>query len=107
MTEYQTDALTPEHVDLTKPLSEDMKLWLLNRNRSDLLEQNAALLAKEAPSDEPPTGSTESPGDDDEDDYENWTVKELAEEAGARSLTKSGTKDELVARLRAHDEGAL
>lgn len=99
MTEYQTDALTPEHVDITKPLSEEMKLWLLNRNRSDLLEQNAAVLAKEMPADESPESPT-----DDEDDYDNWTVKELAEEAGARNLTKSGTKDELIARLRAHDE---
>lgn len=36
--------------------------------------------------------------------YEEWTVKELSEEAQARGLKKSGTQEELVNRLYDHDK---
>lgn len=36
-------------------------------------------------------------------DYESWTVEQLRDELGTRQLTKSGTKPELVARLREDD----
>lgn len=36
--------------------------------------------------------------------YEDWSKAELAEEAENRGLAKSGTKEELVARLQEDDE---
>lgn len=109
--EYQTEALTPDHVDVTQPLSDDMKEWLQNRNRHDLLERHAQYMAQQASATDKPepdeAGTPASPPepdeDEDEDDYNNWTVKELAAEAEDRGLAKSGTKDELIARLRAND----
>jgi hypothetical protein len=41
-----------------------------------------------------------------DDEYEDWTVDELKEELGNRSLPVSGKKAELVQRLNAADEGA-
>lgn len=37
-------------------------------------------------------------------DYDNWTVVQLREVLAHRELPVSGTKAELIARLRAHDE---
>lgn len=39
-----------------------------------------------------------------EPDYENWTVKQLQAVLAERELPTSGTKTELVARLRTHNE---
>lgn len=36
--------------------------------------------------------------------YEKWSAKELKAEANARGLETDGKKDDLVARLYAHDE---
>lgn len=41
-----------------------------------------------------------------EDDYEAQTVEELRDELSDRGLSKSGNKDELVARLRENDREA-
>jgi len=42
--------------------------------------------------------------DDRADDYDEWTNDELREELEKRELSKSGNKDELIARLREDDE---
>lgn len=39
-----------------------------------------------------------------EPDYESWTVKQLQAVLAKRELPTSGTKPELVTRLRTHDE---
>lgn len=39
-----------------------------------------------------------------EPDYETWTVTQLREVLADRELPVSGTKSELIARLKAHDE---
>lgn len=39
-----------------------------------------------------------------EPDYEGWTVAQLREVLAKRELPTSGTKPELVTRLRTHDE---
>lgn len=39
-----------------------------------------------------------------EPDYENWTVAQLREVLANRELPVSGTKAELITRLRTHDE---
>lgn len=36
-------------------------------------------------------------------DYQDWTKAELSAELESRGLPKSGTKDELIARLEADD----
>lgn len=42
-------------------------------------------------------------GDEPDDDYENWTNEDLRDELENRDLSKSGNKQELVARLREDD----
>lgn len=118
MTDYQQEALTPDHVDLDKPLSDDMKTWLINRNRADLVEENARRLgAKEDQAREAATaaantaqaqnaeaaGQAAPDASAADDDYDQWTLAELQEEAAERKLAKSGTKAELIDRLRAND----
>ncbi len=39
-----------------------------------------------------------------EPDYESWTVKQLQAVLAERELPTSGTKTELITRLRTHDE---
>jgi hypothetical protein len=45
----------------------------------------------------------EAGDDDDQDDYEEWSLDDLKEELGQRSLSVKGTKRALVARLRKDD----
>lgn len=47
-----------------------------------------------------------APGEvtEEEAEYADWKLADLQKEAGARGLSKSGTKDELAARLQAHDD---
>lgn len=51
-------------------------------------------------------------GDGDEEDgdevapYEEWDYAELKEEAGTRGLSKSGSKEQIIARLQEHDASA-
>ena len=41
--------------------------------------------------------------DDDQDDYDEWSLDDLKEELGQRSLAVKGTKRALVSRLRKDD----
>jgi hypothetical protein len=52
-------------------------------------------------------GNSDQSGPDDkpDDDYEELTNDELRELLGERELSKSGNKEELIARLREDDEG--
>lgn len=43
------------------------------------------------------------PAEDEDADYSDWTKDELVAEAERRGLSKSGTKDELIARLDSDD----
>lgn len=51
-------------------------------------------------------------GDEGEEDgdevapYEEWDYAELKEEAGTRGLSKSGSKEQIIARLQEHDASA-
>lgn len=51
-------------------------------------------------------GEEDDEEEDDGDEYGEWDKDELAEEAEARGLKKSGTKAQLVARLVEDDESA-
>lgn len=48
-------------------------------------------------------GSADGANSDQQDDYDDWTNSELSKELENRALPKSGTKAELVERLRAND----
>ena len=56
----------------------------------------------------PEPASEENGGEDTppEPDYEEWTVEQLKEQLVARSLAKSGKRDDLVQRLREDDATA-
>jgi hypothetical protein len=45
-------------------------------------------------------------GDEEDESYESWSVDALKEELGNRGLTKSGSKEQLIARLEEDDETA-
>jgi hypothetical protein len=73
---------------------------------------SAAHVAPDPSDDDAPSGSDalgEPDGDgSDEDDeegdsYADWTVDDLKDELGARELSKSGNKPELIARLEESD----
>lgn len=55
------------------------------------------------PVDDLGSGAQEAPAPAPEDGYEDLTNEELREELESRGLTKSGNKEELIARLREAD----
>lgn len=75
-------------IDLTKPLSDEDREYLDTRSRQDLIALN-----------------DEQFGDSDEaeDEYSDMTNEALRAELGERELSQSGTKAELIARLREDD----
>ena len=82
-------------VPMNRALSEDDRVYLHARGQHqtvDMLDERFGVA---------------SDSDDNEvavdNDYENWTVKDLQDESDERGLPRSGKKDELVARLREHD----
>lgn len=86
-------------IPMDQPLSDEDRQYLLDRDRRDLIahidEMNSPAEADES-------------GDGDGDDYDTWKKDDLVEEATKRELDASGTKAEIIARLReddAEDEG--
>lgn len=93
------------YVDPSKPLSDSDRAYLLSRGydetvsnwdtrlgrmNDDIVEVPAELVIDE----------------DDEDDYDDeskWTYQDLQQEARDRQLSAGGKREEIVARLRAHD----
>lgn len=82
-------------VDLTKPLSDDDRAYLLSRG------QNAMVTRMDEQFAEPEPAS--APEQEQSDGLENMTVDELKDLLRTRNLPVGGTKDELVSRLREAD----
>lgn len=95
-------------VDLTKPLSEDDKLWLCTVNRQHDVDENQKRFA--AAAQEEPPDELEQPLVE-EDDYDAWKVSELRHEAESRDpvvdLTGKTRKEEIIAALRQWDSENL
>jgi len=116
-------------IDLTKPLSERDREYLLARGREQQVFNNDAQFTNDPEAraralyipgtaidkaegvlDTPPADA--APDGETEDNYETWTHDKLQEEIRSRNATYeeefqmpvSGTKAELVARLREDDE---
>lgn len=91
--------------ELSDPLTEKDKAYMRNRNMPIPGEDSAGVAQSIQPV--PGTQGAHNPeddGNDESDDYNDWTVKKLSKELGERGLPKSGTKDELVSRLEEDDE---
>lgn len=86
------------HIDWNKPLSDDDKLWLEQRLTPGLQEKIDANQTK--------FGSDKSTDPEFEDNYDQWKVPELAEEATKREINITGVskKPELIALLRTWDK---
>jgi hypothetical protein len=55
---------------------------------------------------QPEDQSGDAPGDSEDDSYEAWSKPELIKEAGARGLSHSGSKADLIGRLEEDDAQA-
>jgi hypothetical protein len=86
-------------IDVDGPLSESDREYLHSRGQHALVER----MDHEYQEPEPEDGGDGEP----DTNYDAWTVKELQDECEERGIPKSGTKPELVARLREHDGQAL
>lgn len=75
-------------------MDEDKYLWLRDQHPRGL--QILAQMEDSAPPEEP----------EDVPPYTEWSVEDLRAEAEARGLKKSGNRQELAARLDAHDAEA-
>lgn len=93
-----------------KSLTDFEKRWLADRN----IEHPAMQSVDDVPQPHEVAEVGRTTADDSDPDgerwvgdtaqpYEQWTHADLQAEAGARGLTKSGTKAELVARLESDD----
>jgi hypothetical protein len=105
--EIPDDALTNKDADEVKPSPEELKE--ADENTDTLIFQGG----------NPPTDSDKGEASDVENvghdtpatengdkDYDNWLVADLQTELGKRELSKSGNKDELVARLKDADQSS-
>ena len=117
-------------IDFSQPLSEEDEAYLADRpwlridaemSGFDLSEETDFAVDDGDDPDEDPEGFED--GDDqsdDEDDeesdedggsdevapYSEWDYADLKTEAGERGLSKSGSKEQLIERLEAHDASA-
>lgn len=102
------------NIDWTKPLSEDDKAWLRDRDRHAEIDAHEAQFS---------TAADDEPADDDdeitesetgadvedveiEDDYDDWKLAELKDEANGRTppVDIAGLKkDQIITALRVWD----
>lgn len=80
-------------------MDEDYRIWLLDQH-----PRGAQILAQMEQSEDNSALSVEEP--EDVPPYTEWSVEDLRAEAEARGLKKSGNRQELAARLDAHDAEA-
>lgn len=109
-------------IDLTVPLSDEDRAWLLERGAYDDVRVSDAITgATAAPEEAGPTDSPVEPttlevssddapaepeaaqGEPEANDYTDWTKDQLMYELGQRGLSRAGNKDELTARLESDD----
>jgi hypothetical protein len=100
-------------VDLTQPLSDEDRAWLLERGAyGDLRIADEVARASAAPepvaAEEIPVQPEAAPDDDDNSVvdsavYGEWTNAQLRYELSTRELPQYGTKAELIARLEESD----
>ena len=111
-------------IDLTKPLSEDDKAWMRQRDRHAEIQANEEQFSNKEPefaaNDEDQQkidaekakiaatqGTTSTASELPPDDYDKWKVPELAEEAARRDppvdLTGISKKPDIIAALRTWD----
>lgn len=80
---------------------------VLNGAQAQAVKMSAPILTvvKDAkPGESGSTGTLEGEGETEPDEYNEYTMDELKDELEARSLPKSGKKQELIDRLRADDK---
>lgn len=97
-------------IDLTQPLSDEDRAWLLERGALGDLRVADELARVAAEADSPVEEPVSEPEEADEDVegsevYGTWTKAQLQYELGARNLPQYGVKAELVARLEEADSG--
>jgi SAP domain len=83
-------------IDITQPLSDEDRQYLVDRHHVVALERNAAFVAGASVAGDE---REEEKEDEDGPDLEDMTVQQLQEVLRKRDLPVSGTKDELLARL--------
>lgn len=91
-------------VDPHAPLSDEDRAYLLARGYDD---QVAAMDERQADPDRLQVEPEEIVVEDEGDDYDDesvWTYSDLQQEARNRGLAANGKREEVVARLRKHDE---
>ncbi|MGB2791262.1 MAG: SAP domain-containing protein [Candidatus Moraniibacteriota bacterium] len=86
-------------VDLTKPLSDDDRAYLLSRGQNAMVTRMDEQFAEP----EPASAPEQEQEQEQSDGLENMTVDELKDLLRTRNLPVGGTKDELVSRLREAD----
>ena len=110
------------HIDESKPLNASDRAWLTDWCKFDVIARideaqgvnkkslkpavaaTVPVVEQPAPDEDADVPFTEE--DEDEstgDGYADWTNEALRKELGNRELSKSGAKDELVARLEEDD----
>lgn len=98
-------------VELTLPLSDEVRQWLLSKGKDTLVArldmQTVVQGLHRKPAPEVTKDSAPVTQDSNEDEeippYWEWSKSELVEELKARGLDTSGRKEELVARLEEDD----
>lgn len=98
-----------KQIDLTVPLSDEDREWLLARGRdadvalADRLASGEPLVAEDAGAASAPEDSS-APGEDaPTDQYDEWSKDALQSELEDRGLPSRGTKAELIEVLRNSD----
>lgn len=89
-----------KQVPADKPLSPEDRAYLHARGEHALVDQIDERFGTDTPDQEKLPVNPESPPEEVPDDYDRWTVQELQDELGNRSLSKAGKKEDLIARLR-------
>lgn len=86
-------------LDYESAFSDEDRQWLMDRDRTDLIEANDARFRADAFKDVAP--------DENEDTYDSWKIKELVTEGESREpvvdFTGCKTKPDFVAALRQWD----
>lgn len=110
--EIPDDALTNKKADEVQPSAEELKeadentdtLIFQGGNPPTDSDKGEATDTENVGNETPNTGNTEPPVDSSK--YDDMLVGDLQTELGKRGLTKTGNKDELIARLKDADQSS-
>lgn len=104
--EIPDEALTNKKADEVEPSAEDLKE--ADENTDTLIFQGGNPPTDEDKGEASNTENVgnETPNTGNTKDYDSWLVADLQTELGKRELSKTGNKDELVARLKEADQSS-